>query len=123
MEGGGEEGGGRGDAALGEDGPEFIESAVGPHAGGVFLDAEFLRDLRVGFVLVEAEEDEGSVVFGEFVNGAINFGRELVPGLGGGFHGIERGGGLFAFLASDLGANVVDGGTVGFAVEPGGERK
>ena len=122
-EGAGEQGGGGGDAALGEDGAEFFESAVGAHAGGVFLDSKFVRDLGMGFVLVKTEQDERAVIFGEFVDGAVDFWCELVPGFGGVVHGIEGGGGLFAFLAADFGANVIDGCAVGFAVEPGGERK
>lgn len=87
---------------------QLLEGPVGAHAGGVAIDTKFAGDFRVGFVLVESKEDEGALVFGELINGAIDFGRKLIPGFGGGFHGIEIGGGLFAFLASDFGANVID---------------
>jgi len=77
----------------------------------------------VGLVVVETKKNEGSVVFRELVDGAIDFGCKLGPWVGGDFHGIEGSCGLFPLLAADLGANVIHGGTVCFAVEPGGEGK
>lgn len=53
--GGGEEGGGSGDAAFGEDGAEFFEGTVGAHAGGVFFYAQLGGDLGMGFILIETE--------------------------------------------------------------------
>ena len=108
---------------MGENGAEFVEGAGSAHAGGVGFDAKLPGDLGVGFVLVKAEEDERAIFFGELVDGSIDFGGEGFPRFLVVVHGIEREGNLFTFLASDLRANMVDRGAVGFAVEPGGERK
>ena len=108
---------------MGENGAEFVEGAGSAHAGGVGFDAKLPGDLGVGFVLVKAEEDERAIFFGELVDGSIDFRGEGFPRFFVVVHGIEREGNLFTFLASDLRANMIDRGAVGFAVEPGGERK
>lgn len=75
----------------------------------------------MGFVVVETKKDEGPVVLWELVDGTIDFGCKLGPWVGGVFHGIEGCCGLFPLLVSDLGADVIHGGAVCFAVEPGRE--
>ena len=80
-----------------------------------------MADFAQGFVLEVAEQDGGAVGVVERVHGFVEEGFDVRPVGGGGVHGVEFAGDLFAELAAGFAADDINGGAAGDLIEPRGE--
>ena len=110
-----------GDAAFGEELAQAFDGAADAFPGGVFVRAERLADFAQGFVLEIAEQDGGAVGVLERLHGFVEEGFDVRPVGGGGVHGVQFAGDLFAQLAAGFAADDINGGAAGDLVEPRGE--
>ena len=111
-----------GDAALSEEFAQALDGAADAFAGRVFGRAESLADFAQGFVLEVAEQDCRAVAVFERLHGFVEKGFDMGPVGGGGVHGVEFLGDLFADLAPRLAADHINGCAAGNLIKPRGEH-
>src|SRR6202042_1497333 len=113
---------GKGDAAIFEERTEFFEGAGDALLGGVFAGAEGFANGTQVALLIEAQEDGGTVLGAELVDGVVEDRRELGEvGCGVVGKGVHGDGLPFAVLTAAFAAHEGGGDVAGNTMEPAAE--
>ena len=116
-----ESAGADGDAAFGEEVAQAFDGAADAFSGRVFVRPDHLADFAERFVLEVAEQDGGAIDVVERVHGFVEQGFDVRPVGGGGVHGVEFVGDLFAELAAGFSSDDINGGPACDLIQPRAE--
>ena len=109
------------DAAFGKEFPQAFHGAANAFLRGIVGSAERGADFAEGFVLKITKQDGGAVGVVEFGHRFVEDRFNVCPIGGGGVHGIQLSGDLFAQLAAGFAPDDINGFPAGDLIKPRGQ--